>query len=151
MPIYMRITVNGKGAELTISRKSSPDRWCSKSHRENGTKDSTKALNAYLDELQRQLVQAHLKLIDEQRKITALSLKNKLRNKADRTQLLIEIFNAHNAEMESLIGIDYEPNTLNGYQTTINHLTSYIKTKYKKPDLEIDQLDYSFIRDFDYY
>lgn len=151
MPIYMRITVKGKSAELTISRKSSPDRWCSKSHRENGKKDSTKGLNSYLDELQRRVVEAHLKLIDERKKITAISLKNTFRNRSDRTHLLIELFKAHNDKMESLIGIDFEANTLKGYQTTLNHLNGFIKTKYRKPDLEIDLVDYSFIRDFDYY
>ena len=151
MPIYMRITVEGKSAELTISRKSSPDRWCSKSHRENGTKDSTKGLNSYLDDLQRRLVEVHLQLIDERKKITALSLKNKFLDRRDKTHFLIEIFKAHIVEMESLVGIDFERNTLKGYQTTVNHLEGYIKTNYKKTDLEIDRLDYSFIHDFDYY
>lgn len=151
MPIYMRITVEGKSAELTISRKSSPDRWCSKSHRENGTKDSTKGLNSYLDELQRRVVVAHLKLFDEQKKITAISLKNKFRDRGDKTHFLIEIFKAHNVQMESLVGIDFERNTLKGYQTTVNHLEGFIKTNYNKTDIDIERLDYSFIRDFDYY
>ena len=62
-PIYMRIIVDGKCAELTISRKCLPDRWCSKSHREKGTKDSTKGLNSFLDDLERKLEEAYLKLI----------------------------------------------------------------------------------------
>jgi hypothetical protein len=95
MPIYMRITVNGKSAELTISRKSTPDRWCSKSHRENGTKDNTKGLNSYLDMLQRRLVESHLKLINDQQKITAISLKNKFRDRKDKPHSLIELFKAH--------------------------------------------------------
>ena len=151
MPIYMRITVEGLPKETTVSRKCLPERWCSKSHREKGTKDSTKGLNSYLDELERQLENAHLKLISERKKITALSLKNKFLNRGNKDRYLIEQFKVHNGEMESLIGIEFKKNTLKGYQTTINHLQSYIKWKYKKPDLAIDDLDYLFIYNFDHY
>jgi site-specific recombinase XerD len=150
-PIYMRITVDGKCTELTIARKCLPERWCSKSHREKGTKDSTKGLNSYLDELERQLENVHLKLVSERKKITAQTLKNKFLNRGNKDHYLIMLFKAHNTEMESLIGIEFKKNTLKGYQTTINHLQSYIKLKYKKPDLEIDRLDYLFIYDFDHY
>lgn len=78
MSVYMRITVNGKCTESSVSRKCLPDRWCSKSHREKGNKDSTKGLNAYLDDLERKLDDALLKLINERKRITALSLKTKL-------------------------------------------------------------------------
>ena len=63
--------------------------------------------------------------------------------------LILKLFKAHNAEMEAMLGVEFEPNTLKGYKTSLGHLQSYIKTKYKKVDLEIDRLDYSFIRDYD--
>ena len=151
VPIYMRIAVKGKITEISVGRKSLPVRWCSKSHRESGTKDSTKGLNSYLDELQRQLVEAHRKLIDERKKITALSLKNKFLDREDKSYLLVEIFKAHNVEMESMLGIEFELNTLKGYKTSLKHLQNYIKTKYRKADMEIGHLDYSFIRDYDFY
>ena len=151
MPVYMRITVNGKCSELSVSRKCLPDRWCSKSHREKGSKDSTKGLNAYLDDLERKLDEALLKLINERKKITAVSLKTKFLDRDDKAYLLIELFKAHNIEMESMIGVEFEPNTLKGYKTSLTHLQNDIKTKYKKADLDIGRLDYSFIRDYDYY
>jgi hypothetical protein len=151
MPVYMRITVNGKCAEISVCRKCLPDRWCSKSHREKGSKDSTKGLNAYLDNLEKKLDEALLKLIDERKKITAASLKTKFLDQDDKAYLLIELFKAHNIEMESMIGVEFEPNTLKGYKTSLTHLQNYIKTKYKKEDLDIGRLDYLFIRDYDYY
>jgi hypothetical protein len=38
------------------------------SHREKGTKDSTKGLNSFLDDLEEKLAEAHLKLINERKK-----------------------------------------------------------------------------------
>jgi hypothetical protein len=40
---------------------------------------------------------------------------------------------------------------LKGYKTSLTHLQNYIKARYKKADLDIERLDYSFIRDYDYY
>lgn len=151
MPVYMRITVAGMITEISVSRKCQPNRWCTQAHREKGTKDSTKGLNSYLDELDRQLENAHFKLINERKKITVQTLRNKFLDREDKAQLLIELFKDHNIKMESLIGIEFEQNTLKGYQTSIIHLQNYIKTKYKKPDIEIGRLDYLFIYDFDHY
>jgi hypothetical protein len=109
MPIYMRIKVNGKSAEISVCRKASPDRWCSKSHHENGTKDSTKGLNSYLDDLQRKLAEAHLKLMNQRKKITALSLKNKFLDRNDIDHFILELFKSHNAEMESMLGVEFDP------------------------------------------
>ena len=78
-------------------------------------------------------------------------MKNKFLQREDKGYLLIQLVKAHNAEMESLIEIEFKENTLKGYITTLNHLQNYIKAKYKKMDIELDCLDYSFIYDFDYY
>jgi hypothetical protein len=52
MPIYMRITVNGKRADLSTGRECEPAKWNSKSGRAIGTRQETKSLNNYLDSLQ---------------------------------------------------------------------------------------------------
>jgi hypothetical protein len=49
LPIYMRLTVEGKRIELTTKRECEPEKWNSASGRKNGTKEEVKILNAYLD------------------------------------------------------------------------------------------------------
>ena len=49
MPIYMRITVNGKRADMSAGRDCDPTKWNSKAGRASGTKEEIKALNNYLD------------------------------------------------------------------------------------------------------
>lgn len=51
IPIYLRITVNGKRAEASAGREVDPKRWNSKAGRAIGTKEEVKSLNAYLDSL----------------------------------------------------------------------------------------------------
>lgn len=53
--------------------------------------------------------------------------------------------------MESLIGNGFELNTLKGYNTSVKHLSGFLKTKFRKTDVEIKSLDHAFIVDFEYY
>jgi len=48
IPIYLRITVDGIPKELSTKRTCDPARWNSTSERESGTREDSRALNAYL-------------------------------------------------------------------------------------------------------
>jgi hypothetical protein len=52
VPVYMRLTVDGKRTELSVDREFDPQRWNKKFGRATGTKEDAKTLNAYLDTLQ---------------------------------------------------------------------------------------------------
>jgi hypothetical protein len=71
VPIYLRITVNGKRAETTSGRECEPSLWNSVAGRFKGTKEEIKSLNAYLDKLQSQVYEAHRQLNDTQSVVMA--------------------------------------------------------------------------------
>ena len=50
-PIYLRITVDGKRAEITTNRSCEPDKWNSDAGRVIGTKESTKSINSCFEEI----------------------------------------------------------------------------------------------------
>ncbi len=52
MPVYMRITVNGKLADMSAGRKCERAKWNSRAGRAIGTNEEIKSLNNYLDGLQ---------------------------------------------------------------------------------------------------
>ncbi len=64
-PIYLRIIVEGKRAEVTTGREIYPERWNSKSGGATGTKEDTKSLNAFLDNLQSKVYETHRSFIGE--------------------------------------------------------------------------------------
>ena len=70
-PIYLRITVAGKRAEITTGRECEPERWNSKAGRISGTKEDAKSLNAYLDNLQNMVYDAHKSLTENKLAVTA--------------------------------------------------------------------------------
>nr|WP_288880150.1 Arm DNA-binding domain-containing protein [uncultured Pedobacter sp.] len=64
-PIYLRITVDGKRCEVTTGRCCDPVQWNPTSGRCNGKKEETKSLNAYLDDLQNKVFEAHRQLTEK--------------------------------------------------------------------------------------
>jgi len=151
MAIYMRITVNGKRADMSAGRECDPAKWNSQAGRAIGTKEETRALNNYLDSLQTKIRNAHQALIDTNQRITTEKLQNQFNGKAEKSRYLMQLFKVHNEKVKALIGNGFEANTLKGYNTSEKHLTAFLQKEYGKTDIEISQLDYAFIIGFEFY
>jgi site-specific recombinase XerD len=151
LAVYMRITVDGKRAEMSAGRVSDPDKWSSDAGRAIGTKAEIKSLNNYLDSLQTKLRNAHQALIDSNQRVTIESLQNQFTGKVDKGRHLMQLFKEHNNKVKALIGNGFEANTLKGYRTSEKHLTGFLKKQYGKTDIEINELNHAFITDFEFY
>ena len=127
VPIYMRVTVNGKRSETTTGRECLPSRWNAGASRANGTKEDIKAFNAYLDDLQKKVYEAHRQLTEADELITAETIHNKFLGKAEKPRSLIAMFKEHNKKMEALIGKEYTKGTLCRYQTSLKHTIDFLK------------------------
>ncbi|OOQ58440.1 site-specific integrase [Mucilaginibacter pedocola] len=151
IPIYIRITVNGKRSELSSGRSCEINTWNSDAGRCRGNKEEAKMLNTYLDTLQTKARHAHQILLDSGMEVTAENLKNQLSGNAEKTRYLMQIFDEHNRRMKSLIGNGFEANTLKGYNTSVKHLSGFLKANYGKTDIDVRSLNHAFIVDFEYY
>jgi site-specific recombinase XerD len=150
-PIYLRITVDGKRAELSVKRECEPSKWNGRAGRALGNKEATKSLNAYLDTLQHKVYEAYKALLDQGVNITAGRIKNKLMGIEERPRMILEVFSDHNEQLKSLVGHGYAPLTLKRYKTALEHAREFILWKYKTADMEITRLDYGFITDYEFY
>jgi site-specific recombinase XerD len=151
MPIYMRITVNGKRADMSAGRECEPTKWNKHAGRAIGTKEEIRSLNNYLDSLQSKVRDAHQALIDANQQVTTESLQNQFTGKTQKSRYLMQLFTEHNAKVKALIGNGFEANTLKGYNTSEKHLTGYLQNEYGKTDIEISQLNHVFITGFEFY
>jgi len=57
----------------------------------------------------------------------------------------------HNEKMKKLIGVDLNELSWSRYVESRGKVAEFIKSKYKKPDLKLEQLDWRFIRGLEYY
>lgn len=149
--IYLRITVDGKRAEMSVGRECEFEKWNSSAGRAIGTKEDARTLNSYLDSLQSKMRIAHQALLDNGIKVTAASLHGQFTGKSQKSKYLMKLFAEHNSRIKELIGNGFEANTLKGYITSEKHLTEFIRKQYAKNDIEISELNYAFISNFEHY
>lgn len=151
MPVYVRITVNGQRSETTTGRECEPAQWNSAAGRLKGTKEEVKSFNAYLDDLQTKVYNAHRMLSEADELITAETIRNKFLGKAGKSRYLIEIFKDHNKKVEALIGKEFAKGTLCRYKTSLKHTQDFLKWKYNLSDIDIKKVDHAFITEYEFY
>jgi len=147
--LYLRITIDNKRSETAVALEVLPEKW--KSGKMKGNKEDARTFNTYLDTLKSNLYECHRYLLNSGANITAETLRNAFNGKGERPRLLLEIFKAHNTNIEKLIGKDYSKPTLTKYNTTLHHLESFLKWKYKISDINLANLTYEFLSDFEFY
>ena len=76
VPIYMRITLDGKRSEISCKRSCpDPEKWISSAGCMSGTKESVRTLNAHLDALQNEVFEIYKTLLQTESVITAEIIK----------------------------------------------------------------------------
>jgi site-specific recombinase XerD len=151
IPVWVRITVNGKRAETPSGRECEPTQWNSSAGRQKGTKEDVKSFNAYLDDLQSKVYEAHRQLTEADVLVTAETIRNKFMGKTEKPRLLLEIFTEHNKKMAALLGKEYTKGTLCRYETSLKHTRNFLKWKYNLADIDIKKVDHTFITEYEFY
>lgn len=74
-PIYLRITVNGKRAELSINRTVQTQKWDSARGRVKGNTSEVKSINSYIDIVRSKIYDHHQNLFRETKKLRHFHLR----------------------------------------------------------------------------
>ncbi len=151
VPIYLRLTVNGKRSELSISRKIEPKKWHAKLGKMKGTDPESVQLNQYLDTVRSKINRIHQRFIDEEKPFTASDIKYAYSDKGDKLKMLVAVFKEHNEQMKKLIGKDFALGTWKRYNTTKKHVQEYVRAEYRSSDIPLRDVNLKFIKGFEYF
>ena len=149
--IYLRVTVDGVPKETSTKRKWDIVRWNQKLERANGTKEDAKALNLFLDSLAAKVNQHRTYLMLDGDTVSAQKLIDFVLGKTVSKAKVMEEFELHNSEILSLVPKEYSKVTYIRYETAKSHVHQFLKYKYEIDDLEFRELNYEFIKDFEFY
>lgn len=145
LPIYLRITLDRKKAELHTGYVSTVKDW-------NEDEQLTKGNNIINQELVKKKARVYELILELEKKnkpVSAAILKDLLTGKEKVNIGLLAYFQKHIDEIK--IRNEIKAVSLNKYKQSLQSLKEFIPGQYKAQDIYIDQVDYSFINAYDLY
>ena len=109
--IYLRITMDGQRAELSIRRKVLVDKWNSDMNLARGSSDESLEINRYISPIKNKVYSIEQKSLSEGKPVTAISLRDSYLGKDSSKKMLLEIFEDHNKRVNKLVGSDFAAGT----------------------------------------
>jgi site-specific recombinase XerD len=150
--IYLRITVNGKRAEVSAMRKVSLSKWNAKANKVIGYTIEAKQTNRHLDVIKNRIYEIFQNQVnDEMDIVSALTIRDEFIGTNKSRKLILEMIEEHNLRMERLVGKDYSFRTLQRYKTTKKHLAKYNKESFGLVDYPLKKIDVKYINGFIYF
>lgn len=145
LPIYARVTVNGRRAEISLRRECDPESWDERAHRIKGRNQEATRLNNYLDAKYAKLLQCYEDLLKENQVITAQAVKSRFLGSDITFKSLQDVIDHHKSTMVDVL----KPGTLKNYGATEKYLLSYLSKDHKTTNIYLKSINYQFITGFE--
>ena len=145
VPIYARIVVNSQRVELSLKRWLPMAAWNSAKGMAKPNTPELKVLNSFLEQVRSIITGHYSELCLTATTITPDQLKLKFLGVEEKEKpSLCETLSYHNCNMAHVLA----PGTLKNYSTTEKYIKSFLTSRNKK-DLELRDVDYRFITEFE--
>ena len=141
VPIYARITVNGGRANFSLKRRIAENDWDAARGIMRGTRQESKLLNKYLDQVRSKIYTAYEDLLSENKMVTAQAIKNRYLGADKFYRSLQELFEYHNEISRHSISA----HTLRHNKVTQGYLQKFLRAKFNLEDFRLIDLNFSFI------
>lgn len=152
VPIYMRVTIDGNRFEISTKRYVKIEQWSPQAGRMKGNHEEAKQINSLLDAFKVKVYDHQREILNEGKSLSVETLKHKWFGiVTERPRMLLEIFEHHNKQMKELIGQEFSPLTFERYTTSKKHTKDFIKWKYSLDDMNINDLNFEFITDYEFW
>ena len=150
-PIMARITLNGEIAQFSMKCDIKPEEWNSRAQKADGKSANAIKLNGLLDN-SRAIVFKHYREISEREvSISAEKVRNAFLGLKTSQFSLLELFDKHLKDIETKIGKDITRTTYLRYVRVRSRLELFMQRKYNISDIDLREINYSFICDFEIY
>lgn len=152
LPIYLRVTIEGKRFEVATHRHVEQTEWCPSSGKAKGRSDSATETNMALDIIKKKVYEYKEQLNDENRDFTVNLLREKWFGQDRNKRTLLGVFRSRIMDFERLVtkGV-YRKSTLTKYKSTEKHLLKYLEWQNMRQDILLVDLRIEFAANFEYY
>jgi len=150
-PINITITLNGQRASFSSNKMIAPNDWDTTRQRVKGTNETAKLINEALLQIKNKIYKKELELLERGYILTADLLRDAYQDKIDaiQTKTLNQIYQEFLESLNKVVGKGTSEATYYSYSRTFDLLKEYMKKKFKREDMFLLELNYSFMADFD--
>ena len=146
------ITVDGKRMYQRLPRQINLYDWSQEKQQARGKSQEAKEINTFIESYKQSLYILHSKIIQQNLPYNLETFKNALNGKLDRHQTLLQLYEEHNGELKILRDKkQIAPATHQKHTTTVLHLKGYLKNKYQRNDINLSEINRTFIEGFNNY
>jgi site-specific recombinase XerD len=149
VPLFCRITVNGKEIRFGMKKDINPRYWDAKVGKATGRTNEAVEINTLIDSTKSAIYKVYQDLQEKESNVTAEKVKNTFLGLDAKHQNLLELFDEHNEKRKLLVGKNIAKATYDKYRITRNHLADFIKEWYNLSDIPLKNINYKFICDFE--
>lgn len=154
MPIFMRVTVDGKRAEISLQRYISEKDWDSKAQRVKPKANHSVVINNYMDMARGKVQSIYNQLTSGGEEITAYTIKEIFTGKGvkSKTKTILEAFDYHNLKLSEQVKIGKViAKTYTRYKITRNKVEAFMQHQYKKDNMPLPEMRLQFVTEFEHY
>ena len=148
LPIMCRISVNGRFCSFSTFLSVDERLWHPDRKRLSGRSDEARRINALLDEIHYSVYDAYMQALRSSDEVTPQAVRRGYLGGEEGAVGLISFFDQHNAEFESMVGLNRSKSTLYKYRYVCNHLRNYIIQRYNRTDISLQKVNRTFVCDF---
>jgi len=153
IPVYMRITVNGRAVTFSMQGSVAPSLWSQEKEKSRGKDRTAQELNHYIESAKSRLYKIHRELEIDGKPISAQIIKDIFLGNApveeEVGKTLIEVHTDHNDRCSGLINVEYSPSTIYKFNASLKFLQLFMKKEYGVNDIPLNKLNEDFIRRYD--
>ena len=150
-PIMVRITLNKEIVQFSAKCDIAPEEWNAKAGKASGRSASSIQLNGLLDNIRANLTLHYREISDRDTSVTAEKVRNAFLGLNTREDSLLDLFDHHLDNLKARVGKDVSHDTHMKYLRTRTRLYDFMKYRYNISDINLKEINYSFLCDFEVY
>lgn len=151
VPLFCRITVDGQEVRFGMKCDVNPQFWDVKSGKASGRTTDAVKINSLIENTKAAIHKIYRELQERDNYVTAERVRNVFLGATIKHQTILEVFDKHNRERKSQVGISICLDHYETYCRTRRRLGDFIEQYYNVSDMPLRELNTKFIEDFKMY
>jgi site-specific recombinase XerD len=148
-PIFIRLTVDGKRAEMSLGQKVHQKNWNQETGYVRGASIEARLINNAIDAATLKVRQLYDQLCINEDYVSANMVKQGYQGKREREKTLMEVIDFVIDRVKlKVAGDKRSPATLTKWNTAKDKVVSFLQSEYKAKDIPLSKVKMSFAEDF---